>query len=322
MKRKLNTFNDEEILNDKPLKKLKESNKKSYKFITGDCLNELKEIEDEYINLVITSPPYNIGKEYEVKEELSTYLDEQKKIIEEIYRILKKNGSICWQVGNYVKDGEIFPLDIYFYQIFKEVGFKLRNRIIWTFGHGLHCQKRLSGRYETVLWFTKTDEYTFNLDNIRVPSKYPSKRHFKGKNLGKLSGNPKGKNPSDVWLDIKKEFECCILDIPNVKSNHCEKTKHPCQFPIELVERFILALSNENEIVLDPFCGVGSSIIASIKQKRKCIGIDKEEDYIKIAKERIENFKKGELKIREIGTKVYDPSKSNLSKIPDEWKNE
>lgn len=185
----------------------------------------------------------------------------------------------------------------------------------------MHCQKRLSGRYETFLWFTKSNEYTFNLDDIRVPSKYPGKRHFKGKNAGELSGNPKGKNPSDVWLNIKKEFDCGIIDIPNVKSNHPEKTIHPCQFPIELVERCILAFTNENDIVLDPFSGVGSSIIAALKQKRKGLGIEKEEEYINIAKERIKKFKNGELKTREIGTEIHKPT-GILSKIPKEWEKE
>jgi adenine-specific DNA-methyltransferase len=127
-------------------------------------------------------------------------------------RLLHPRGSICWQVGNHVDDGEVVPLDIVLYPIFKEHGLKLRNRIVWHFEHGLHCTKRLSGRYETILWFTKSNDYTFNLDPIRVPSKYPGKKHFKGPRAGQLSGNPLGKNPSDVWI------------FPNVKNNHVEKT--------------------------------------------------------------------------------------------------
>lgn len=220
-------------------------------FIIGDSLEELKKIKDSSINLLITSPPYNIGKKYEKTKDLQEYLNEFIPIIKEIYRVLNPNGSVCWQIGNYIFKGEVFPLDIYFYNLFKGVGMKLRNRIVWTFGHGLHCTKRLSGRYETVLWFTKSDDYTFNLDPIRVPSKYPNKKAYKGKNKGQLSGNPNGKNPSDVWINIKNEFDCGVIEVPNVKSNHCEKTIHPCQFPIELVERFVLALTNEEDTVLD-----------------------------------------------------------------------
>jgi DNA modification methylase len=104
-----------------------------------------------------------------------------------------------------VKDGEVYLLDIYFYDIFKDAGFKLRNRIIWHFEHGLHASKRFSGRYENILWFTKNDEYTFNLDSVRVPSKYPGKTHYKGEKRGLPSGNPLGKNPSDLWTILTKD---------------------------------------------------------------------------------------------------------------------
>ena len=189
-------------------------------------------------------------------------------MIDELVRILRNEGSICWQVGNFVEDSEVFPLDIFYYGIFKKKRLKLRNRIVWHFGHGLHASKRFSGRYETVLWFTKSDDYVFNLDNVRVPAKYPGKRHFKGENKGKPSGNPLGKNPSDIWEFAAQEWENELWDIPNVKANHPEKTIHPCQFPIELVERCVLALTNENDWVLDPYCGVGSALIAGLIQQK------------------------------------------------------
>ncbi|MEW5938659.1 MAG: site-specific DNA-methyltransferase, partial [Chloroflexota bacterium] len=165
----------------------------------GNVRDLLKQIPDNSIHLVITSPPYNLGKDYESRTEIEKYLDAQTEIITELHRVLNEAGSICWQVGNFVDNGEVYPLDIMYYGIFKKLGMKLRNRIIWKFGHGLHASKRFSGRYETILWFSKSDKYTFNLDNVRVPSKYPGKRHFKGEKKGQLSGNPLGKNPSDVW---------------------------------------------------------------------------------------------------------------------------
>lgn len=230
------------------------------------------------------------------------------------------NGSICWQVGNYVNKGEVFPLDIYYYQIFKKLGLKLRNRIIWHFGHGLHAQHRFSGRYETILWFTKSDNYIFNLDDVRVPSKYPGKRHFKGPKKGQLSGNPRGKNPSDIWEIVVKDWKNELWNIPNVKSNHPEKTSHPCQYPIELVERCILALTNRNSWVLDPFSGVGSAIIAAIKNERNAIGIDKETEYCKIAEKRIEDLIDGKLKFRPINKVIHKPTKRDkIAQIPKEW---
>jgi adenine-specific DNA-methyltransferase len=154
-----------------------------------DNLKFMRRLDDESMNLIVTSPPYNLGKEYEEKRSQDLYVQEQVACIAEAVRLLHPNGSICWQVGNHVQNGEIFPLDIILYPIFKNAGLQLRNRIVWTFGHGLHCQKRFSGRHETILWFTKTENYTFNLDPVRVPSKYPEKKHFKGPKKGSISGN-------------------------------------------------------------------------------------------------------------------------------------
>jgi len=286
----------------------------------GDTYKFLKTIPDKTITMAITSPPYNIGKEYEKKVSIEKYLSKQENVIGELVRILKDNGSICWEVGNYIKNGEVYPLDIYYYEIFKEFDLQLRNRIIWRFGHGLHASKRFSGRYETILWFTKSDNYTFNLDNVRVPSKYPGKRHYKGKKRGQPSCNPNGKNPSDIWDIVCNDWENEVWDIPNVKSNHPEKTIHPCQFPIELVERCILALTNENDWVLDPYSGVGSALIAGLKQNRRVIGVEKEHKYIEITKRRINDYYMGKLKIRPLGQPVYEPTgKEKISQKPVEW---
>lgn len=286
----------------------------------GDTYKFLKTIPDKTITMAITSPPYNVGKVYEKKTTITKYLKDQEKVIGELVRILNDNGSICWEVGNYIEKGEVYPLDIYYYDIFKKHNLKLRNRIIWHFGHGLHASKRFSGRYETILWFTKTDDYTFNLDPVRVPSKYPGKRHYKGPKKGQPSCNPKGKNPSDIWKVVNRDWEDEVWDIPNVKSNHPEKTIHPCQFPIELVERCVLALTDENDRVLDPYAGVGSALIAGLKQNRRVIGVEKEHKYIEITKKRIHDFYTGKIKIRPLGKPVYEPTgDEKVSQEPTEW---
>ena len=187
-------------------------------------------------------------------------------------------------------------MDIILYGLFKNHGLKLRNRIVWSFGHGLHCQKRFSGRHETILWFTKSDDYIFNLDPIRIPSKYPEKKHFKGPKRGELSSNPLGKNPSDIW------------DIPNVKANHVEKTLHPCQFPVALIERLVLALTEPGQNVIDPYLGVGSSAIAALKHDRNAYGCDLVQEYVDIALERIDQLEEGTLRTRPMNKPVYDPS--------------
>lgn len=288
--------------------------------INQDIKDYLKNTDDKSVNLIITSPPYNLGKEYETKTDIKNYLSEQKSIIKELIRILKDDGSIAWQIGNFINNKEVFPLDFYYYEIFKSFGLKLRNRIIWRFGHGLHANLRFSGRYETILWFSKSDKYTFNLDNVRVPSKYPGKRHFKGDKKGQLSGNPKGKNPSDIWDIMIRDWDSEIWDIVNVKSNHVEKTLHPCQFPIELVDRLVLALSNEGDIILDPFGGVGSTLISAVKNNRIGISVEKDTQYCDIAKERLNRLKQGNLKIREMTKEIYTPKNDLVSSIPEEWK--
>jgi adenine-specific DNA-methyltransferase len=273
----------------------------------GDCLDLLAQIPDRSVQLVATSPPYNIGKPYEKRLELHDYIAQQTLVIEQCVRVLADQGSICWQVGNYVDQGEIIPLDIALYPVFHAMGLKLRNRIIWHFEHGLHCSKRFSGRYETVLWFTKNEDYFFNVDPVRVPQKYPGKKHFKGDKAGTLSGNPLGKNPGDMWV------------IPNVKSNHVEKTDHPCQFPVELIERLVLSMTESGDAVLDPFLGAGTSIVAALKHERRGLGAELSANYAEIARRRIESQIQGVLKTRPMFLPVFDPTKAGKSLTTNPW---
>ena len=288
----------------------------------GDCLDGLRAVPDGAIKLIITSPPYNIGKVYEDAAHLDVYLEALSPIVDELVRALSPEGSLCWQAGNYVDKGEIFPLDILYYPFFKRHGLKLRNRIVWHFDHGLHASKRFSGRYETLLWFTKTDNYTFNLDPVRVPSKYPGKRHFKGSKYGQPSGNPLGKNPADIWKIVLRDWETCLWDIPNVKANHPEKTLHPCQYPIELVERCVLALTNEDDWVLDPFSGVASALLAARMNGRRGMGCEKEAEYVRIGRERMGNLHAGRLRYRPLGKPVHQPTgREKVAQVPPEWLN-
>jgi len=261
----------------------------------GDCLEMLRAIPAESMQLIVTSPPYNIGKEYEKRLHLDVYLRQQAQVIAECVRTLAPTGSLCWQVGNYVDQGAIIPLDTVLYPIFSGLGLRMRNRIIWHFEHGLHCSRRFSGRYETIIWFTKSDEYVFNLDAVRVPQKYPGKKYFKGPKAGQYSCNPLGKNPGDLWV------------IPNVKSNHVEKTEHPCQFPVELIERLVLALTNEEDWVLDPFLGTGTTVIAAIRHGRRGVGAETVPKYVQLARQRIQQEIEGTLRTRPMDRPVYDP---------------
>jgi len=295
-------------------------------FIHKDVLAAFSEIEPKSIDLVVSSPPYNIGKSYEKDTKLTfeQYVEWQKQVISELVKLVSDQGSICWQVGNFVRNGEVIPLDSIFYQVFADHGLKLRNRIIWKFNFGYNLDRRFSGRYETMLWFTLSDDYKFNLDPVRIPQIYPGKRHSKakGERAGQPSGNPKGKNPSDFWeFSAERDFvENPIWDIPNVKASHPEKSDHPCQFPIELVERCVAALTEPGDKVLDPFVGTGATVIAALKHGRRGIGIDKDKGFLDIAEQRIRALRSGELPMRPPGQPVRRPvSTEKVAKTPDEW---
>jgi adenine-specific DNA-methyltransferase len=261
----------------------------------GDCEELMRSMPDQSVQLIISSPPYNIGKPYEKKLPLSEYIAWQRRVLHECDRVLAPGGSICWQVGNYVdkKTGEVIPLDALFWPILHDLGLQSRNRIIWTFDHGLHAKRRFSGRHESILWFSKGSDAYFNIDPIRVAQKYPNKRYFKGPKKGELSCNPNGKNPGDVW------------NIPNVKHNHPEKTEHPCSFPIELAERFVLSMSRPGDVVLDPFGGVGSTVVASVLHGRVGVMAEIEEKYVKVAEERLLMASEGTLLARPMGRPIY-----------------
>ncbi len=283
-------------------------------FYNGDCSNLLKSLPDESVDLIITSPPYCMGKAYEdPHNDVATFRRQHESIFNDLYRVLKPGGSICWQVGYHVSERCVIPLDYIVYDIFigkssdKKYPLILRNRIVWTFGHGLNSSTRFSGRHEIILWFTKGDQYTFNLDNVRVPQKYPGKRSYKGPNAGKLSGNPLGKNPSDVW------------DIPNVKAKHVEKTNHPCQFPVAIPRRLICALTNKNGLVLDPFMGSGTTGLAAYIEGRRFVGSEIVKEYYDIATERLNDAINGDVKIREDKPVAEPAANTAVARLPEEF---
>ncbi|MES0055182.1 site-specific DNA-methyltransferase [Mesorhizobium sp. M0078] len=295
--------------------------------LTGDALQILNAVGNKSCSLLITSPPYNIGKIYEreKKRDINSYVDWVSPIFKLAIEKIADDGHLCLQVGAHLRNSEVFPLDYYFYKMLFDHGMKLRNRIIWRFNFGLNAKKRFSGRYETLLWFSKSENYKFNLDPVRIPQIYPGKRHSSKKpgKAGQPSGNPLGKNPSDFWeFSANEHFNTePVWDIPNVKANHPEKTQHPCQFPVELAERCVLALTDPGDIILDPFAGVGTSVVAALKHDRNGIGIEIDEGYAQVGRERITLLRNGELNLRPIGKPVRLPRATEaVSTAPIEWK--
>jgi adenine-specific DNA-methyltransferase len=273
--------------------------KVSIRLEVQDAFEFLAKLKPGSVDLIVSSPPYCMGKAYDRSRSVTDFVADHERLAPLLVRALKNGGSLCWQVGHHVKNGVVVPLDALVYRIFSErEELFLRNRIVWTFGHGVHASRRFSGRHEAILWFTKGHDYRFNLDAIRVPQKYPGKRHYKGPKKGEWSGNPAGKNPSDVW------------EIPNVKSRHIEKTSHPCQFPVALVQRLIRALVEPGGRVADPFLGSGSSAVAAVLEGRAFIGCDIEKHYLAIAGKRVERVRRGELISRPLARAIHQP-KSN-----------
>lgn len=253
-----------------------------------DAHDFLSELSPRSVDLIVTSPPYFIGKEYDASKSARDFMREVRRVLPAMLRCLKAGGSLCWQVGNHVHEGQLTPLDALIVQASARLrSLTLRNRIIWTFGHGVHASRRFSGRHETILWYTKGRNYYFDLDNVRVPQTYPGKRHYKGPQKGDWSGNPLGKNPGDIW------------DIPNVKANHIEKTEHPCQYPTALVRRLVIALTPTGSLIADPYMGSGTTAIAALLEGRNFAGCDLERKYLDISDQRLQSLARGELKLRE-----------------------
>lgn len=241
----------------------------------GDCRELLSQTDSETVDLVVSSPPYNIGKEYEARRALGHYLDDQRAVLTECVRVLKPGGSIFWQVGSFTDKGALIPLDIKFFPILESLGLTPRNRIVWVRQHGLHASKKFSGRHETILWFTKGDDYHFDLDAVRVPQKWQNKKSHRGDNKGELSCNPEGKNPGDVWV------------FQNVKHNHEEQTIHPAQFPEGLIARIVLAASPPEGVVLDPYMGTGTTAVVARDHGRAFLGAELDSTYLKVAERRL-----------------------------------
>lgn len=243
--------------------------------VLGDCMELFRELPDGCVDLVVSSPPYNLGKEYESRRALGAYVAEQAKVLAECARVLSDRGSIFWQVGSYSERGALIPLDIRFFPVLEDLGLVPRNRIAWVRQHGLHGRKKFSARYETILWFTKTDDYIFNLDAIRVPQKYRNKRAWKGERKGEYTCHPDGKNPGDIWL------------FRNVKHNHEEQTIHPCQFPEDMIARIMLATTLEGSAVLDPYMGTGTVAVVARDHGRAFVGAEIDPTYNATALQRL-----------------------------------
>jgi len=243
-----------------------------------DCLKAMKEIPLAFVDLTVTSPPYNIGKEYEQVMPLEDYLNWCEIWISEVYRLTKCDGSFWLNLGyiSIPNRSKAIPLS---YLLWSRIPFFLIQEIVWNYGAGVAGKRFFSPRNEKFLWCVKDPlDYTFNLDEIRDPDvKYPNQ-----KKNGKIKVNSLGKNPTDVW------------QIPKVTSganrSSKERTPHPAQFPRTLIERIVRASSRAEQTVFDPFIGSGTTAIAALQLGRSIVGIEINDGYCQIAAERVERF--------------------------------
>lgn len=251
MQTQIDLFNNEQTF---------KGNTDDLNLIIGDALEKLKEIPSESVDLIIADPPYNIGKDYgNSKDNLSHehYLEFSRNWLTEAKRVLKKDGTIYIYMG--------MKFISYVYQILEqELGLEFNSWITWYYTQGIGKTKGFSPRHDDILMFTKSTKYKFYLDDIKIPQKYYRQRN-----------NMRGANPGNVW-----EFS-------HVHYSEKNRQEHPTQKPEGLMERMILASTREGDVVLDPFLGSGTTMRVAQILKRKCIGIEMNEEYADMINSRL-----------------------------------
>ncbi len=257
----------------------------------GDCTEFLERLYNNkvHINLTLTSPPYNIGKEYERLLPIEEYSKWCGKWMKQIYNITDPGGAFWLNLGYLEVEGSGLCVPIP-YLLWNKSPFFLLQEIVWQYGAGVTTKRRLSPRNEKWLFYVKNpDNYIFNLDDIRDPNvKYPNQ-----KKNGKYRCNPFGKNPSDVWRFPK------VTTGDNRSSK--ERTGHPAQFPLSVVERIIKVSSNRVDVVLDPFAGSCSAGIAAYGLGRMFLGFEINQAYCQMAIQRFEAFKDARMNFQRQG---------------------
>ena len=231
------------------------------KIIEGDAIKCLRQIESDSIDLIIADPPYNLGKDYgnnNDQKSFDDYIEFSKIWIKESHRILKNSGTI------YVFMGVRF-ISYLFAILEKEYGFVFNSWITWHYTQGLGRTKGFSPRHDDILMFTKTENYKYFLDNIRIPQKY-----YRSIN------NMRGANPGDVWM------------FSHVHYCNSNRQEHPTQKPEGIIERMVLASSEEKDIIVDPFSGSGTTLRVCQQLNRSCIGIELNPEYVQLTKSRLE----------------------------------
>jgi len=247
------------------------------KYEFGDCRKLIKKLKDNSIRMAVTSPPYNLGKNYGLYTD-NVHIEEWKSLIDnitkEIYRVLTPDGSFFLNVSPIPdrKTKEIIPLGSIAWEIIKKNGFYLRNMIVWHFNNMQNCTIRLSGRWENILWCVKDlKNYVFNLEDIKIPVITKNDKRF---------DSNRGRNPTDVWYFDR---------VNNMTKKKLGIEKAPCVYPLPMIERIIRMSTNKGDWVLDPFVGSGTTLVAAKRLGRNAIGFEIDEGYREIIEKRLKN---------------------------------
>lgn len=252
--------------------------------ICGDAFQLIKQVESGSVDLVLTSPPYGIGKSYEKRcDSMEEYSEMMLPIVPEVIRVLKPGGVIAWQVGQRLEADNVINLSEVYLPEFRRLGMKMINRLIWEFHDnkpfaGTHYQRLTTCHEEVLILYKPGADYSFDLDSVRVPQTYPTKVCYRSSRRGVITCNPKGKNPGDVW------------DIHTLHFNSPEKLDHPAQYPEKLCEGLIGLLSKQGDVVLDPFAGTGTTLYVAKAMGRRFIGFEKEAHYCDESRIRLQGF--------------------------------
>lgn len=249
--------------------------------LNKDCLELLKSIPDESVQLILIDPPYNLDlAEWDT---FDNYISWASKWIDESYRVLSKSGSMVIFGGTQFqgeKSGDLIEIIHYCRHHTK---FRLVNTVVWYYKNGMSAHRYFANRHEEAIWLTKTDKYYFDLDSVRVPyGEKELQEALKDKRL--IPENVmKGKNPTNVW------------EIGRLNGNSLERVGHPTQKPLEIIRRFVKALSYPDSIVLDFFAGSGTTGRVSIEEKRNCIMCDTDKQSDMFFAKHIENMRNAEI---------------------------
>lgn len=262
-------------------------------YTIAECVETMKSMPKNSVNTIVTSPPYNLDKKYGKYNDNRSFAEWEElieKVADAAFDVLTDDGSFLLNVSPVPdkKTKEIVPLESIAYFIFKKRGYALRNSIIWHFNNMQNCTNRLSGRWESILWFVKDiNNYQFNLDDIRIP--------YISKNDKRLEGGS-GRNPTDTWnFDLSESDFWYFNRVNNMTKNKLGLSEHPCIYPTPMIERIIKMTTHPGDVVLDPFLGSGTTLVAAQNLKRIGLGIELDEKYSALIAQRVETESKDTL---------------------------